>query len=46
MKEFEKEIFPDSYEKKLSEERNKKPTIFGRKLAAEFLDGIKKELGN
>lgn len=41
---FEKSIFPKSYERKVLERRSREPGIFGSTLAAELLDGVRRRL--
>jgi hypothetical protein len=44
MVEFEKEFFPNAYEKKLAEKRSKDPKSFGAVLAMELLENIRRQL--
>lgn len=44
MAEIEREFFPNSYKKKLEEEKKKEPGAFGRELAKEILEKIREEL--
>ena len=43
MMEVEREFFPNSYKKKLEEERSKEPGEFGTGLAKEILEKIREE---